>query len=69
MGVVRRPGDVIDKRRRIEVAVRDLSPGVRELVLSIVNSWSGKKSFEELKKAIGEERANRIVKELNLSGE
>lgn len=69
MGVVHGPDDILNRRKRIEVTVRDLNPGVRELVLSIVNSWSGGKSMEELKQAIGEEKARQIVKELNLSEE
>ncbi|MEM3029893.1 MAG: hypothetical protein QXW09_07180 [Thermoproteota archaeon] len=67
MGVVHGPDDILNRRRRIEAATRDLNPGVRELVQNIVNSWSGGKSMEELKRVIGEEKARQIVKELNLS--
>ncbi|MEM2981145.1 MAG: hypothetical protein QW385_07280 [Thermoproteota archaeon] len=67
MGVVHGPDDILNRRRRIEAAARDLNPGVRELVQNIVNSWSGGKSMEELKRVIGEEKARQIVKELNLS--
>ncbi len=66
MGVVHRPDDILNKRRRVEVALRDLNPGVRELVLNIVNSWKGGKSMDDLKRAVGEEKARRIAKELNL---
>lgn len=69
MGVVHGPDDILNRRRRVEVATRDLNPGIRELVQKIVNSWSGGKSMKELKQAIGEEKARQIVKELNLSEE
>ncbi|NHV99134.1 MAG: hypothetical protein HA496_05715 [Thaumarchaeota archaeon] len=66
MGIVHRPDDILNRRRRVEVALRDLNPGVRELVLNIVNSWKGSKSMEDLKRAVGEEKAVRIVEELSL---
>lgn len=66
MGVVHRPDDILNRRRRVEIALRDLNPGVRELVLNIVSSWKGSKSMEDLKRAVGEEKAMQIVKELKL---
>jgi len=66
MGVVHRPDDILNRRRRVEVALRDLNPGVRELVLNIVNSWKGEKSMEDLRRAVGEKKALQIVKELGL---
>lgn len=69
MGIVHKPNDVLNRRRRVEVALRDLNPGVREIVLSIVSSWRGGKSVEDLKHAVGEERAMRIIKELDLPEE
>ncbi len=66
MGVVHRPDDILNRRRRIEIVLRDLNPGVRELVLNIVDSWKGRESVENLKRAVGEEKAMKIVKELNL---
>lgn len=66
MGVVHRPDDILNRRRRVEIALRDLNPGVRELVLNIVDSWKGGESIEDLKRAVGEEKAMKIVKELNL---
>lgn len=67
MGTTHGPEDVLDRKKRIEVSLRDLNPGVREIVLNIVNSWSGKKSMEDLKRIIGEEKARRIMEELDLS--
>ena len=67
MGVVHRPNDILNRRKRMETALRDLNPGVRETVLNIVNSWKGGESMENLKRVVGEEKAVRIVRELNLS--
>lgn len=67
MGVVHRPNDILNRKRRADIATRDLNPGVRELVMKIVDSWSGRKSMEELKQIVGEDRAKQIVGELGLS--
>ncbi|MGQ9479392.1 MAG: hypothetical protein ACUVQ0_05145 [Thermoproteota archaeon] len=69
MGVVHRPDDVLSRRKRLEIATRDMSSGVRDLVLNVIDSWSGLKSFEELKRLLGEEKARQIVEELGLSEE
>ncbi len=66
MGVVHRPDDILNRRRRAEIATRDLNPGVRELVMKIVDSWSGRKSIEDLKKLVGEDKAREIIGELGL---
>ncbi|MBO3800361.1 MAG: hypothetical protein FGF52_04845 [Candidatus Brockarchaeota archaeon] len=67
MGVVHRPDDILNRRRRADIATRDLNPGVRELVMKIVDSWSGRKSMEELKQIVGEDKAKQIAGELGLS--
>jgi len=66
LGVVHRPDDILNKRRRLDIATRDLNPGVRELVTKIVESWSGRKSMEDLKQLVGEDRAKQIAGELSL---
>ncbi|MCX8183771.1 MAG: hypothetical protein N3F08_05070 [Crenarchaeota archaeon] len=66
MGVVHRPDDILNRRRRVEIALRDLNPGIRETVLNIVDSWKGGESIEDLKRVVGEEKAFKIIKELNL---
>jgi len=66
LGVVHRPDDILNRRRRAEIATRDLNPGVRELVMKIVDSWSGRKSIEDLKKLVGEDKAREIIGELGL---
>lgn len=66
MGVVYKPDDILNRKRRIDTATRDLNPGVRELVIKIVDSWSGRKSLEDLKQLVGEDRAKQIALELGL---
>jgi len=66
LGIVHKPDDILNKRRRLDIATRDLNPGVRELVVKIVESWSGSKSMEDLKRIVGENRAKQIVRELSL---
>ena len=49
MGKVFRPEDVAKGRKRvIEEAVRDLSPGVREATARILDSWAGKSRRKSL---------------------
>jgi hypothetical protein len=69
LGVIHRPDDILNRRRRVEVATRDLNPGVRDLVVKIVDSWSGVKSAEDLKKLVGEDKAKQIMMELGLPEE
>ncbi|MEM1557996.1 MAG: hypothetical protein QXG12_05340 [Thermoproteota archaeon] len=66
MGVVYKPDDILNRKRRIDTATRDLNPGVRELVIKIVDSWSGRKSLEDLKQLVGEDMAKQIALELGL---
>lgn len=61
-----RPDDILNRKKRIDTATRDLNPGVRELVIKIVDSWSGRKSLEDLKQLVGEDRAKQIALELGL---
>ena len=66
MGVVHRPDDILNRRKRVDIATRDLNPGVRELVMKIVDSWRGRNSMEDLKKLVGEDKAREIAGELGL---
>jgi|GEM_PF-1331107 hypothetical protein len=66
MGVVHRPDDIINRKKRVEIVTRDMNPGVRELILKIVGSWDGLKSVEELKRLVGDEKARQIIEELGL---
>jgi hypothetical protein len=65
MGKVFRPEDITRGRRRfIEEAVRDLSPGIRETTVRILESWVGTESEERLVKLLGEEEAKRLIKRI-----
>lgn len=66
MGVVHRPDDIINRKKRVEIVTRDINPGVRELILKIVGSWNGLKSVEELKRLVGDEKTRQIIEELEL---
>ena len=65
MGKVFRPEDITRGRKRfIEEAVRDLSPGIREATVRILESWVGKESEERLVRLLGEEEAKRLIKRI-----
>ncbi|MCS7138549.1 MAG: hypothetical protein NZ873_00635 [Crenarchaeota archaeon] len=65
LGVVYKPDDILNRRKRIDVVTRDLNPGVRELVTKIIDSWN-ERSLEDLKQLVGEDRAKKIALELGL---
>ena len=68
MGKVFRPEDVAKGRKTIvEEATRDLSPGIREPVISILESWKGEKSKEQLIKLLGNEEATRLLRKVKRS--
>ena len=55
MGKIFKSEDMLKGRRKmIEEATRDLSPGVRDAVVGILESWRGKESEEPLIKMLGE---------------
>lgn len=65
MGVVYGPEDALKGRRMmIEKGLRDLSPGVRDAVLTILEAWEGKPMEDKLIKLIGKERTKRIMESL-----
>lgn len=65
MGKVFRPEDMAKGRKRvIEEAVRDLSPGIKEAIVKILESWVGKESEERLARLLGEEEAKRLIKRI-----
>ena len=63
MGVVGGPKDFVAGRRKfVEGALRDLSPGVREGVIGILKTWEGEASERKLEDLVGKERAEGIAK-------
>ena len=73
MGAVFRPKDFSgrDNRKVVENAVKDFSPDTKDSVIRLLNSWEGKKSVSQLRKILGqnksEELLRNIVGEANLS--
>ncbi|MEM2904550.1 MAG: hypothetical protein QW057_03395 [Candidatus Bathyarchaeia archaeon] len=65
MGITFRPEDLTRGRKRmLEQGLRDVSPGVRENVLRVLEAWEGKGSEEKLAELLGEDKARRLVKRL-----
>ncbi|MEM2873192.1 MAG: hypothetical protein QXD82_03370 [Nitrososphaerales archaeon] len=65
MGEVFRAKDIIKgKRKLIEQALYDLSPGVRDTVISILESWKGEESRDRLIKILGKKNVEDILKSL-----
>lgn len=71
MGAVYRPKDLPSGRKRIiENAVRDLSPDVKDDIIKILDSWERTGSMgseEELRKLLGQEKADRLFKKIRAS--
>lgn len=44
--------------------LRDVSPGVRDTVLKILEAWEGKPSEDKLIELIGKERTKRLIESL-----
>ena len=66
MGTIYRPEDILRGRKRIlERAASDLSPGQLERVRQLLKRW-GKNSERELVEILGEERAKRLLQKLGI---
>ena len=62
MGEIFRPNDVAKGRRRMmEEATRDLTPGMRDAVMQILESWGGEESEDQLRRLLGKEDATRLL--------
>ena len=68
MGAVFRPKDLErgGYRKVIERSVRDLQPDAREDVIRLLNSWEGTRSEERLKNMSGYDKAQEILKSINM---
>ena len=61
MGVTFRYEDILKGRKRlVEAGLRDVSPGVRENVIRILETWEGNASEEKLTMLVGAKRTKRI---------
>jgi len=62
MGEVFRPEDVAKGRKRlIREAVKDLSPGVRDAAVEILESWEDLVSEKKLTSLLGNRGAKRLL--------
>ena len=65
MGEVFESKNLLKGRRRIiDEAVQDLSPGVREAVKEMLRSWEGGESERRLHQLLGDDEAKRILKKI-----
>lgn len=65
MGEVFKSKNLLKGRRRIiDEAVQDLTPGVREAVKQMFRSWEGGESESRLRQLLGEDEAKRILKKI-----
>jgi hypothetical protein len=72
MGAVFRPKDFgRDNRKIIENAVKDFSPDTKDNVIKLLNSWEGKRSANELRQILRQNKSEgllkNIVEDINLS--
>jgi hypothetical protein len=65
MGEVFKTKDLFKgRRRRIDEAVQDLSPGVRDAVKQMLRSWKGEETERRLYQLLGDDEAERVLKKL-----
>jgi hypothetical protein len=68
MGAVFIPKDFggRDNRKVVENAVKDFSPDTKDSVIKLLNSWEGKKSDSELRKILGQNKSEELLR--NIAG-
>lgn len=64
MGKVFKPEDMVERKKIIDEAVQDLTPGNRELTKRILESWKGEESEKRLVRLLGDEETKRILKKV-----
>jgi hypothetical protein len=65
MGAVFRPKDLGKANRRvIENALKDLSPDTKNGVIKLLNSWEGKTSGNKLKRILGQNEAEELLRNI-----
>ncbi|MGH9976891.1 MAG: hypothetical protein ACRD8Z_13810 [Nitrososphaeraceae archaeon] len=69
MGAVFRPKDLGrgGYRKVIEYSIRDLHPDTKDDVIRLLNSWEGTRSEERLKNLLGYDKAQEILKGINMA--
>ncbi len=68
MGAVFRPNDLRrgGYRKVIEHSIRDLHPDTKDDVIKLLDSWEGTKPEEILKNMLGYNKAQEILKSVNM---
>jgi len=68
VGKVFKPEDVVKRKKTIDEAVQDLTPGNRELTKRILEleleSWKGEESEKRLARLLGNKKTKRILKKV-----
>jgi hypothetical protein len=65
MGAVFRPKDLPAGWRKIaRESIKDLSPDTKDSVMKVMDSWEGTKSEEKLKKLLGHDKAENLIKKI-----
>ena len=65
MGAVFRPKDLGKANLRvIENALKDLSPDTKNSVIELLNSWEGKTSGNKLKRILGQNKAEELLRNI-----
>jgi hypothetical protein len=69
MGAVFIPKDFggRDNRKVVENAVKDFSPDTKDSVIKLLTSWEGKKSDSELRKILGQNKSEELLR--NIAGD
>jgi DNA-directed RNA polymerase subunit F len=69
MGAVFRPKDLgRGYKKSIENALKDLSPGTRDNVIKLFNSWEGTRSKEKLNQIMSPDKAKELLKKIKANG-
>ena len=68
MGKEFRPQDVVKRKKVIDEAVRDLSPGIGDVAKEILSSWNGNESEKKLTGLLGREQMQKILKKVKFKG-
>jgi hypothetical protein len=67
MGAVFRPRDLGGGYRKvIEHSIRDLHPDTKNDVIKLLDSWEGARSEKRLKNMLGYDKAQEILKSINM---
>jgi Tfp pilus assembly major pilin PilA len=64
VGKVFRPEDMVKRKKMIDEAVQDLTPGNRELTKRILESWKDEESEKRLVRLLGDEETKRILRKV-----